>query len=107
MVLPLIKPIIAVLALWYGVNHWNAYFSAFMYLKDTDMYPLQLFLKELLVQSARLGDTNPGMNAAEGANLAIAVKYAVIVVSSAPLMCLYPFVQKHFRAGVLVGSVKG
>lgn len=107
MVLPLIKPIIAVLALWYGVSHWNSYFSAFMYLKDTDMYPLQLFLKEILVQSARLGETSDFTNVAQGANLAVAIKYAVIVVSSAPLMCLYPFVQKHFRHGVLVGSVKG
>lgn len=107
MVLPLVKPIIAVLALWYGVGHWNSYFAAFMYLKDTDMYPLQLFLKELLVQSARLGEQDTGGNFATGANLAVAIKYAVIVVSSVPLMCLYPFVQKHFREGVLIGSVKG
>ena len=107
MVLPLVKPIIAVLALWYGVSHWNSYFSAFMYLKDTNLYPLQLFLKELLVQSARLGDTDAAMQSSQGANLAIGIKYAVIVVSSAPLMCLYPFVQKYFREGALLGSVKG
>lgn len=107
MVLPLVKPIIAVLALWYGVSHWNSYFSAFMYLKDTNLYPLQLFLKELLVQSARLGDTDAAMQSSQGANLAIGIKYAVIVVSSAPLMCLYPFVQKHFQEGALLGSVKG
>ena len=107
MVLPLVKPIIAVLALWYGVGHWNSYFNAFMYLNDVDKYPLQIFLKELLVQSEQMGDIDPTMTLNQSVNMAVALKYAIIVVSSAPLMCLYPFVQKHFRHGALMGSVKG
>ena len=110
MVLPLVKPIIAVLALWYAVGHWNSYFSAFMYLRDSEKYPLQLFLKELLIQSSRLSELerDPNDLSLDTAQyLHLSIKYAIIVISSAPLMALYPFVQKHFRHGVLMGSVKG
>ena len=107
-VLPLVKPIIAVLAMWYGVGHWNSYFGAFLYLKDTDKYPLQIFLKELLVNNQELSEMD--MMLAENMsnrNSAVGMKYAIIVVSSAPLMCIYPFIQKYFRQGVLIGSIKG
>ena len=107
-VLPLIKPVIAVLAMWYAVGHWNSYFGAFLYLKDTDKYPLQIFLKDLLVSNQELSEMD--MMLAENMsnrNAAVGMKYAIIVVSSAPLMCIYPFIQKYFRQGVLVGSIKG
>ena len=109
MVLPLSKPIIAVLALWYGVSHWNAYFNAFLYLKDQDLYPLQIFLKELLVQSEQMGETEVvlGNSAAVSQHIYVTLKYAVIIISTLPLFCVYPFVQKHFQKGVMVGSVKG
>lgn len=109
MVLPLSKPIIAVLALWYGVSHWNAYFNAFLYLKDQDLYPLQIFLKELLVQSEQMGETEVvlGSSAAVSQHIYVTLKYAVIIISTLPLFCVYPFVQKHFQKGVMVGSVKG
>lgn len=107
-VLPLSKSIIAVLALWYAVGHWNAYFSAFLYLTDKDLYPLQIYLKEILVQSkidtSQVGNS---LDALQMANLKQLMKYAVIVVSTLPLFALYPFVQKHFVKGVMVGSVKG
>jgi len=112
-VLPLIKPIIAVLALWYGVGHWNSYFGAFLYLDEIEKYPLQIFVKEMLVNAQWSRDTTTYMTteeiltATEEKNMVVALKYVVIVITSLPVMCVYPFVQKHFRQGVLLGSVKG
>lgn len=106
MVLPLSKAIIAVLALWYGVAHWNSYMNAFLYLRDQDLYPLQTFLREILVQSEMMASAEI-MEADNATTIYVTIKYAIIVVSSAPLMCLYPFVQKHFQKGVMLGSVKG
>lgn len=109
MVLPLSKPIIAVLALWYAVSHWNSYFSAFLYLKDSSLYPLQLFLREILFTSKNVVETDGMIEAGTSisTNINVVMQYCVIVVSIAPLMCIYPFVQKHFQKGVMVGSVKG
>ena len=106
MVLPVSKAIIAVLALWYGVSHWNAYFNAFMYLRDPDMYPLQIFLKEILIQSEQLGGEDI-VDVENMSTIYVTLKYCIIVVSSVPLFCVYPFVQKHFQKGVMLGSVKG
>lgn len=106
-VLPLSKAIIAVLGIWYAVGHWNSYFNAFMYLNDKSKYPLQIFLREVLV----LGELKSDMVDAEAAsailNLKYLLKYATIVVSTAPLYVIYPFVQKYFVKGVMIGSVKG
>ena len=105
MVLPLSKSIIAVLALWYGVAHWNSYMNAFLYLRESARYPLQIFLKEILIQSHHLGSEDIDVDNLN--TIAETIKYAVIVVASVPLFCVYPFVQKHFQKGVMVGSVKG
>ena len=105
MVLPLSKSIIAVLALWYGVAHWNSYMNAFLYLRESSRYPLQIFLKEILIQSQHLGSEDIDVDNLN--TIAETIKYAVIVVASVPLFCVYPFVQKHFQKGVMVGSVKG
>lgn len=107
-VLPLSAPIIAVLALYYGVGHWNSYFNAMIYLKDPDKYPLQLFLRNILVLNEV--DTNmitDPSEAREKQGLADLLKYAVIVVSSVPVLIIYPFVQKHFVKGVMIGALKG
>lgn len=106
MVLPLSKAIIAVLALWYGVAHWNSYMSAFLYLRERTRYPLQIFLKEILIQSQNLGGDD--LLDVENINtIAVTIKYSAIVIASVPLFCVYPFIQKHFQKGVMVGSVKG
>ena len=106
MILPLSKAIIAVLTLWYGVSHWNAYFNAFLYLRNRDLYPLQIFLKDILIQSEQLGGENlTGVD--NVSTIYVTLKYCIIVISTAPLFCVYPFVQKHFQKGVMVGSVKG
>ena len=106
--IPVCKPIIAVLALWSFVGMWNSYFDALIYLNDADLQPLQLVLRSILVQNT----PQPGMIAdiqstAEMAKVAEQLKYATIVVSSLPLLIMYPFFQKYFDKGIMVGSVKG
>lgn len=107
-VLPLSKPIMAVLVLYYGVGHWNSYFNAMMYLNSPELQPLQIVLREILL----LGNVDMTMITDAAAleqmqGLSNLLKYAVIVVASLPMMCIYPFVQKHFVKGVMVGSLKG
>lgn len=107
-IIPLSKPIIAVIAMYYAVGHWNSYFNAFLYLNDSNLYPLQLFLRDILVSSkfdSSIID-DPEMAQIVQAQ-ADALKYSIIVIATAPLMCVYPLVQKHFVKGVMVGSVKG
>lgn len=107
-VLPLSKSIMAVLTLWHAVGHWNSYFSAFLYLTDKKLYPLQIFLKEILVQSNIDSDVVATVSDAVAMqNFKQLLKYAVIVVSTVPLFAFYPILQKHFVKGVTVGSVKG
>ena len=107
-ILPLAKPIILVLVLYAFVAQWNSYFDAMIYLNDANLQPLQLVLRSILVQNT----PQPGMIAdiqstAEMAKVAEQLKYATIVVSSLPLLIMYPFFQKYFDKGVMVGSVKG
>lgn len=106
-VLPLSKAILAVLLLMYAAAHWNAYFNAFLYLTDKKLYPLQIFLRQILVQSNMSADMLDPEAMAQMQTLQQLLKYAVIVVSTAPMLCLYPFVQKYFRQGVMIGSIKG
>ena len=106
--MPVCKPIIAVLALWQFVGIWNSYFDAMIYLNDANLQPLQLVLRSILVQNT----PQPGMIAdiqstAEMSKVAELLKYATIVVSSLPLLIMYPFFQKYFDQGIMVGSVKG
>ncbi|OXS57649.1 sugar ABC transporter permease [Cohnella sp. CIP 111063] len=107
-VVPLSGPIIAVIALFYAVGHWNQYFNAMIYLKDPQLYPLQLILRDILVQNEvridMLGDVK---SAAARQGLRELLKYSLIVISSVPLMLVYPFVQKFFVKGVMIGSIKG
>ncbi|QGG54546.1 carbohydrate ABC transporter permease [Paenibacillus sp. B01] len=107
-VLPLSKPILAVLTLMYAVGHWNAYFDALIYLRSEHLFPLQYVLRNLLILNASdpemLANTTKGMR---DQGFEQALKYALIVVASVPVLVLYPFVQKHFAKGVMVGSLKG
>lgn len=106
-VLPLSKAIIAVLTLWYAVGHWNAYFNAFIYLNDKELYPLQIFLRDILISNKMSSDLNDPELANQLRTVQMTLKYALIVVSTAPLFLFYPFTQKYFQKGVMVGSVKG
>ncbi|CAM3654814.1 carbohydrate ABC transporter permease [Marinicrinis lubricantis] len=107
-VLPLSKAITAVLVLFYGVFHWNSYFNAFIYLKSPELYPLQIVLRDILIQNqidpATITDTE-SMTRKQG--MADLLKYSIIIVASLPIWLVYPFVQKHFVKGVMIGSIKG
>jgi len=106
-VLPLSKAILAVIGLWAAVTQWNSYFNAMIYLDDRNLGTLQLALRRILILSESLSDATAGNDYEEMARLSILLKYASVVVSSLPIMCIYPFVQKYFNQGVMVGSVKG
>lgn len=110
-VLPLSAPIIAVMALFYGVGHWNQYFGAMIYLSDEKLFPLQLFLRKILIQQQMTADMMMQSGSAEAlsehARIADIIKYAVMIVSAAPLLIVYPFLQRFFLKGVLIGSIKG
>ncbi|MNP22931.1 L-arabinose transport system permease protein AraQ [compost metagenome] len=106
-VLPLSKPIIFVLALYAFVGQWNSYFDAMIYLDNPNLHPLQLVLRSILIQN----QVDPGMISdqlamAEMKRLSEIIKYAAIVISSLPLVIMYPFFQKYFEKGVMVGSLK-
>ena len=107
MVLPRSKTIIAVLALMYASAMWNSYFSAFLYLKTKDLYPLQIFLRQILVQANFDSEMLDPDALEQMQNLQQILKYAIIVVSTAPMVLFYPFVQKYFEKGVMIGSLKG
>ena len=107
-ILPLSGPIIAVMALYYGVGHWNSYFSALLYINKEDIQPLQLYLRKVLTANNTQSLMEMGADeAARAAMRAETIKYAVIVVSSIPMLIIYPFVQKFFVKGVMIGAVKG
>ncbi|WP_168118737.1 carbohydrate ABC transporter permease [Paenibacillus sp. HB172176] len=113
-VLPLSAPIIAVMALFYGVSHWNSYFPALIYLNDNTMFPLQLVLRQILVLQQMGAEANGAalsgdmaQLAASKAEVASLVKYSVIIVSTLPIIAVYPFLQRYFVQGVMIGSVKG
>jgi putative aldouronate transport system permease protein len=105
-VLPLSKPLLAVIALMYGIGQWNQYFSALIYLRSEDLYPLQLVLRNILVLNNNAGGTDL-TNQLERQQLADLMKFSLIVVSTVPVMLVYPFVARHFTKGVMIGSVKG
>lgn len=108
-VLPLSAPILAVMALYYGVGHWNSYFDALIYLQDTNKYPLQMFLRDILIQN-KVDLNMMGLDPAQAEakqQLAQTIKYGVMIVASVPVLCFYPFVQKYFVKGVMIGAIKG
>ncbi|QCT91592.1 carbohydrate ABC transporter permease [Enterococcus sp. M190262] len=112
-VLPLSTPIIAVMALFYGGGHWNSFFSALIYLSDKSMYPLQMILREILILQDMSSNTVSNVTSEMASmlyskqQLAEVIKYGVMIVSSLPVIIVYPFLQKYFVKGMMVGSIKG
>ena len=104
-VVPTSTAIIAVMVLYYAVGHWNAWFNASIYLKDRSLFPLQLVLREILIQN----DTSAMTDAMAADQYAIgeSIKYAIIMVATVPILCVYPYLQKYFTKGVMIGAVKG
>lgn len=106
-VLPLSKEIVAVIVLYIAVASWNSFFNALIYLSSQKLYPLQLILREVLLGGQTIQSDVDAADIAEMQRLAATIKYAVMVISTLPILVLYPFVQKYFVKGVMVGSVKG
>ena len=106
-VLPLSKPVIAVIALMYAIFQWNTYFDALIYLKDPGLYPLQIVLRNILILNSTTGSASDVTQQLERQQLANVLKYALIVISSLPVLLIYPFIARHFTKGVMVGAVKG
>lgn len=104
-ILPLSVPLLAVMVLFYGVAHWNAWASALIYLRDRDLFPLQLVLREILIQNSTSDTTN--LSSASDPFLGEVVKYATIIVATLPILVMYPIIQKHFTKGVMIGALKG
>jgi len=111
--LPLAAPIVAVMALFYGVGHWNSYYNALLYVRNSALYPLQLILRNILITNemafnALLEETNEDFSTALWRTfIAESMKYALVFIASFPMLCAYPFVQKYFVKGVMIGSIKG
>ena len=108
-VVPLSKAVTAVIALYLAVSYWNTYFNAMIFLTDEKKYPLQLFLREILL-ATQTASSSLGMDpsaAMQMEQMGQVIKYGVIVVTALPVICIYPFIQKYFVKGVMIGSIKG
>lgn len=107
-VLPLSKPVLAVVGLYYAVSHWNDYYNALIYLQDIELYPLQSILKSIMSSTQMINDPSLSSEAVELlVRQEMTMKYSVIMAAALPMLCLYPFIQKYFVKGVMVGAVKG
>lgn len=104
-IIPLSMPVIAVMILWYAVGHWNSYFNALIYLRNRDLFPLQLVLREILISNST-DNMMTGAATGDRMDIGITIKYATIIVSTLPILVLYPFLQKYFVHGVMIGALK-
>lgn len=104
-ILPLSMPVVAVMTLFYAVSHWNSWFDAMIYLQDRKLFPLQLLLREILVQS-QTNDMMGGVGSGDVASISETIKYATTIIATVPILVIYPFLQKYFAKGVMLGGVK-
>jgi putative aldouronate transport system permease protein len=104
-VLPLSKPILSVMILYYGIGIWNAWFWASAILQERELYPLQVVLREILLQNSAIS-MSAGVDAGDQESVAATIKYATIIVATVPVLCIYPFLQKYFARGVMIGAIK-
>ena len=107
--IPLSKAVMAVMVLYYAVGHWNSWFNAMIYLREREKYPLQLVLREILIQgdTSAMGGGNESSTSLDQVTIAETIKYATIMVATVPILLIYPFLQKYFVKGVMIGAVKG
>ena len=106
-ILPLLKPNSAVLLVYYVVGHWNSWFQASIYIKDNDLLPLQNILRSVLIENSQLVENNAVSETGQVSSYTETIKYAIIMISTLPIICIYPFLQKYFTKGVMIGAVKG
>ena len=104
-ILPVSAPVVAVMVLFYGVGHWNSWFSAAIYLRDRKMYPIQLILREILISSNTETMTNSA-STSDRQPIAETIKYATIIIATIPILSIYPFLQKYFIKGIMIGAIK-
>ena len=104
--MPVAKSTLAVMVLFYAVQHWNSWFNAMIFLQDRDKFPLQLFLREILLSGSMMDVTAGTSDDVSNALTTMMIKYCTIIVSTLPILCVYPFLQKYFAKGVMIGSVK-
>ena len=110
--IPVSKATMAVMLLFYAVGHWNSWFDAMIYLQNRKLFPLQLFLREILISNSMIGNSAAGAGGLADAGsdfffMEELIKYSTIIISTVPILCIYPFIQKHFTKGVMLGSLKG
>jgi len=105
-ILPLSMPVVAVMILFYGVNHWNSWFNAMIYLRDRSLFPLQLVLRGILISNSTEAMTAGATTGADIEQVGETVKYATIIVATVPILFVYPFLQKYFVKGVMIGAIK-
>ena len=105
--IPLLKPTMAVILLYYVVEKWNAWFNASIFLQDRNLYPLQLVLRGILIQNDTSTMTASSLSVADTAPVGETIKYAVIIIATLPILCIYPFLQKYFVKGIMIGAIKG
>ena len=106
-VLPLSTAVIAVILLYYGVANWNRWFDALIYLRDRMLYPLQLVLREILISNDTSTMTTSAISASDKEPLGLTIKYATVIIATVPILTVYPFIQKYFIKGVMIGAIKG
>lgn len=104
--LPLCKPVLAVMTLFYAVAHWNSFFTAMVYIRSREWYPLQLVLREILITNST-ETMLTGVSSVDAVPIGETIKYATIVVATLPILCVYPFLQRYFAKGVMIGAIKG
>lgn len=104
--LPLCKPVLAVMTLFYAVAHWNSFFPAMVYIRSREWYPLQLVLREILITNSTESMLT-GVSSVDAVPIGETIKYATIVVATLPILCIYPFLQRYFTKGVMIGAIKG
>ena len=104
-ILPLSKAIMAVMVLYYGIAIWNSWFWASAIIRERELYPLQVILREILLQNSAL-EMSIGVDAGDQDSIALTIRYATIIVSTVPVLCIYPFLQKYFSKGAMIGAVK-
>jgi putative aldouronate transport system permease protein len=104
-ILPLSKAIMAVMILYYGIGIWNSWFWASVILRNREMYPLQVILREILLQNSAL-EMSTGVDAGDQQSIGMTIRYATIIAATVPVLCIYPFLQKYFARGVMIGAVK-
>jgi putative aldouronate transport system permease protein len=105
-IIPLSKATIAVMILYYSVGHWNSWFNAMIFIRKRELFPLQLILREILIQNDT-SNMSIGVDAMDRESVAESIKYAIIIVATLPILTIYPFLQKYFVKGVMIGAVKG